>query len=91
MRRRISHEHMAEGSAVIDGDADAYGITVRVDHRRQVAGGVLPICHSLLRNLFGLRDGEHCQVGAEAVRIPGCCRSLTFHPVIMLGVQVGGV
>ena len=42
----------AEGSAVGDGDADADGITIRVDHRCRVAEGVFPVCHSLLRNLL---------------------------------------
>ena len=69
MRCRIAYEHIAEGSAVIDGNADADGITVRVDHRCQVAGGVLPICHSLFGNPFKVRDGEHRQVGAEAVGV----------------------
>ena len=74
MRRRVPHEHIAEGSAAVDGNADANGIAVRVNHRRQVAGGVLPVRHSLLRNLFGLRDGESCQVGTESVRIQKAVR-----------------
>ena len=68
-RGRIPYEHVAEGSAVIDGNADADGIAIRVDHRRQVAGGVLPIRHSPLWNLFGIRDGEHRQVGTETVGV----------------------
>ena len=90
MRCRIAYEHIAEGSAVIDGDADAEGIAVWVDHRCQVAGGVLPVCHSLLRNLFWVHDRECCQVGPETVGIPRRRHSLTFRSVIMLGVQVGG-
>ena len=90
MRRRVPHEHVAEGSAVGDGNADADGITIRVNHRRQMAGGVLPVRHSLLWNLFGIRDGEHRQVGTETVGVPGRCHSLTFRSVIMVGVQVGG-
>ena len=58
MRCRIAHEHVAEGFAVADGDSHADGITVWVDHRCQVAGGVFPVCHSLLRNLFWVHDGE---------------------------------
>ena len=69
MRRRVPHEHVAEGSAVGDGNADADGITIRVNHRRQMAGGVLPVRHSLLWNLFGIRDGEHRQVGIETVGV----------------------
>ena len=90
VRRWVPREHIAEGFAVGDCNADADGITIRVNHRRQMAGGVLPVCHSLLRNPFWVHDSERCQVGAEAVRIPGCCHSLTFRLVIMAGVQVGG-
>ena len=90
MRRRVPHEHVAEGSAVGDGNADADGITIRVNHRRQMAGGVLPVRHSLLWNLFGIRDGEHRQVGTETVGVPGRCHSLTLRSVIMVGVQIGG-
>lgn len=39
MRCRIAYEHVAEGSTVIDGNTDADGITVRVNHRCQMAGG----------------------------------------------------
>lgn len=69
MRCRIAYEHVAEGSAVIDSNADADGITVRVIHRCQMAGGVLPVRCSLFGNSIGGRDGEHRQVGAEAVGI----------------------
>lgn len=86
VRRWVPREHIAEGFAVGDCNADADGITIRVNHRRQMAGGVLPVCHSLLRNPFWVHDSERCQVGAEAVRIPGCCHSLTFRLVIMAGV-----
>ena len=89
-RGRIPYEHVAEGSAVIDGNADADGIAIRVDHRRQVAGGVLPIRHSLFGNFFRVCDGEHRQIGTEAMGIPRCRHSLTFRSVIMVGVQVGG-
>ena len=89
MRCRIAYEHVAEGSAVIDSNADANGITVRVNHRCQMAGRVFPVRYSLFGNSIGGRDGEHRQVGAEAVGIPGRCHSLTFHPVIVLGVQAG--
>ena len=75
---------------MIDGNADADGIAVWVDHRRQVAGGVLPVRHSLFGNPFKVRDGEHRQVGTETVGVPGRCHSLTFRSVIMVGVQVGG-
>ena len=90
MRRRVPHEHVAEGSAVGDGNADADGIAIRVNHRCQVAGGVLPVCHSLFGNPFEVRDGEHRQVGTETVGVPGRCHSLTFRSVIMVSVQVGG-
>ena len=53
IRSRVSREHIAEGSAVGDGDADADGIAVRVDHRCQMAGGVLPVRHGLFRIFFG--------------------------------------
>lgn len=89
MRCWIAYEHVAEGSAVIDGNADANGITVRVNHRCQMAGGVLPVRYCLFWNSIGGRDGEHRQVGTETVGIPGRCHSLTFHPVIVLGVQAG--
>lgn len=69
IRGRIPYEHVAEGSATVDGNADADGITIRVNHRRQMAGGVLPVRHSLLWNLFGIRDGEHRQVGTETVGV----------------------
>ena len=69
MRCRIAYEHVAEGSTVIDGNADADGITVRVIHRCQMAGRVLPVRYSLFGNSIGGRDGEHRQVGAEAVGI----------------------
>ena len=69
MRCWIAYEHVAEGSAVIDGNAHADGITVRVDHRCQMAGGVLPVRYSLFGNSIGGRDGEHRQVGVEAVGI----------------------
>ena len=90
MRRRVPHEHVAEGSAVSDGNTDADGIAVRVDHRCQMAGRVLPVRHSLFGNSFRGRDGEHRQIGTEAVGVPGRCHSLTFRSVIMVGVQVGG-
>ena len=63
IRGRISCEHVAEGPAVGDGNADADGIAIRVNHRRQVAGGVLPVCHSFFGNSFGVCNGEHRQVG----------------------------
>ena len=69
VRRWVPREHIAEGFAVGDCNADADGITIRVNHRRQMAGGVLPVCHSLLRNPFWVHDSERCQVGAEAVGI----------------------
>ena len=69
MRCRIAYEHVAEGSAVIDSNADADGITVRVIHRCQMAGRVLPVRCSLFGNSIGGRDGEHRQVGAEAVGV----------------------
>ena len=69
MRCRIAYEHVAEGSTVIDGNADADGITVRVNHRCQMAGRVLPVRYSLFGNSIGGRDGEHRQVGAEAVGV----------------------
>ena len=69
MRCWIAYEHVAEGSAVIDGNADANGITVRVNHRCQMAGGVLPVRYCLFWNSIGGRDGEHRQVGAEAVGV----------------------
>ena len=69
MRCRIAYEHVAEGSAVIDGNADANGIAIRVNHRCQMAGRVLPVRYSLFGNSIGGRDGEHRQVGAEAVEI----------------------
>ena len=90
IRGRIPYEHVAEGSAAVDGNADADGITIRVNHRRQMAGGVLPVCHSLFGNPFRVRDGEYRQVGTETVGVPGRCHSLTFRSVIMLGVEVGG-
>ena len=70
MRRRVPHEHVAEGSAVGDGDSHTDGVTILVDHRCQVAGRVLPVRHGLFGNTFRVRDGEHRQVGAEAVGIP---------------------
>ena len=69
MRCRIAYEHVAEGSAVIDGNADADGITVRVNHRCQMAGRVFPVRYSLFGNSIGGRDGEHRQVGTEAVGV----------------------
>ena len=69
MRCWIAYEHVAEGSAVIDGNADANGITVRVNHRCQMAGGVLPVRYCLFWNSIGGRDGEHRQVGTEAVGV----------------------
>ena len=90
MRRRVPHEHIAECPAVAHGDANADSIAIRGDHRCQMAGGVLPVCHSLFGNSFGVRDREHRQVGPEAVGIPSRCHRLTFHSVIMMGVQVGG-
>lgn len=83
IRSWVPHEHIAEGSAVGDGDTDADGIAVRVNHRCQMAGGVLPVCHSLFGNPFGVRDGEHCQVGTEAVGIPCLQHSFTFRPVMV--------
>ena len=53
MRCRIAYEHVAEGSTVIDGNADADGITVRVNHRCQMAGRVLPVRYSLFGNSIG--------------------------------------
>ena len=32
----VAHHHVAEDSAVVNGDADAEGIAIRVDHRRLV-------------------------------------------------------
>ena len=69
MRCLIAYEHVAEGSAVIDGNADANGITVRVNHRCQMAGRVLPVRYSLFGNSIGGRDGERRQVGTEAVGV----------------------
>lgn len=48
---------------------DADGITVRINHRCQMAGRVLPVRCSLFGNSIGGRDGEHRQVGAEAVGV----------------------
>lgn len=69
IRSWVPHEHIAEGSAVGDGDTDADGIAVRVNHRCQMAGRVLPVRHSLFTNSFRVRDSEHRQVGAEAVGV----------------------
>ena len=80
---RIPYEHIAERPAVIDGDADTDGITIRGNHRCQMAGGVLPVCYSLLGNPFGFRDGEYRQVGTEAVWIPGCRHGFTFYLVMV--------
>ena len=55
MRCRIAYEHVAEGSAVIDSNADADGITVRVIHRCQMAGGVLPVRCSLFGTVNTVR------------------------------------
>ena len=89
MRCRIAYKQVAECSAVIDGNADADGIAVWVNHRCQMAGGVLPVRHSLFGNPFGSCSGEHRQIGTEAMGIPRCRHSLTFRPVIMLSVQAG--
>ena len=69
MRCRIAYEHVAEGSAVIDSNADANGIAIRVNHRCQMAGRVLPVRYSLFGNSIGGRDGERRQVGTEAVGV----------------------
>ena len=77
MRRRVPHEHIAEGSAAVDGNAYTDGITIRVNHRSQVAGRVLSVCHSLFGNPFGVCDGEHRQIGTEAMGISVFCHSFT--------------
>ena len=58
MRCRIAYEHVTEGSTVIEGNADANGIAIRVNHRCQMAGRVLPVRYSLFGNSIGGRDGE---------------------------------
>ena len=35
---RVTHHHVTERSAVVDGDADAEAIVVRTDHRLKVSG-----------------------------------------------------
>ena len=42
----VSHHHVAEGPAVVDGDTNAEGITGCVDHRFEVTGRVYPVGHS---------------------------------------------
>lgn len=79
----VPYEHVAEGSVVIDGNADTEGIAIRVSHRCQMAGGVLPVCHSLFRNSFKTRDGEHRQVGTEAVGVSGCRHGFAFLSAMM--------
>lgn len=69
MRCRIAYEHVAEGSTVIDGNADADGITVRINHRCQMAGEFSQFDTAFSGILSGGRDGEHRQVGAEAVGV----------------------
>lgn len=69
VRSGFAYEHIAECSAVAHGDADTNSIAIRVDHCFQVAGGIAPVCYRLFGNSFWDRDGEHRQVGAEAVGV----------------------
>ena len=47
---RVAHHHVAERSAVVDGDADAEAVVVRTDHRLEVSGYFHPVGNRFLYN-----------------------------------------
>ena len=45
---RVAHHHVAECSAVVDGDTDAKAVVVRTDHGLEVSGRRHPVSDNLL-------------------------------------------
>ena len=86
----ITHHHVAEHSAVVDGDTYAEGITIWGNHRLEVTGRLHPVSHSFFCNSAHSCSNHHGEVGAKPMGIAAGYDGQTFFFVFMGCIQHGG-
>ena len=83
-------EHVAEDSAVVDGDADTDFFVVSIYHGFQMAGRVFPIGDSFFSNAADACSDEDREIGTEAIWVSGIRNRFAFFAIVMRGVVTRG-